>query len=164
MCFYLHFDIHLHASRLTPPVGGASFYTDQWQYYNFIPCVHVSNNFIQKCTDWEKLEKLQMAAARTNCLIPFKLTVFITDTYRCLYINFLINWISLKVIKLTRWGHSCVLWFYRNTMHLEVFKNIDLKCSNEWFLSIAHVLLFTLQYCCLRLASPSWPDFCLTNA
>ena len=39
-------------------------------------------------------------------------------------------------------------------LHLEYFKNIDFKWSNEWILGITHMLLFTLQYHCLKLALP----------
>ena len=60
---------------------------DFWQFYTAV-------------YRFEKLEKLQMSAAqRLIASIPFRLTAFISNTYRCLYINFLNNWICFKIAK-----------------------------------------------------------------
>ena len=85
--------------------------------------------------------------SKTNCLIPFKLTAFVADTHRYLHVNFLNNWLGFKdsdyCDKLNRWRCSWVLWIYRNTVHLEILKNIESKVKNERPLGIAHVVLFT---------------------
>ena len=83
---------------------------------------------------------------KTNYSISFKLTVFIFDTYRCLHINFLSNWLSFKItenfIKLSKQRCVYVLWIAVNTMHLEFLKNIKFKVENGR-------LLILLTYYCL---------------
>ena len=53
---------------------------------------------------------------------------------------------------------------YRNTRHLEFFKNINFKWSNERPLGIAHMLLFILYYSdnitVYSIADLGWPTFC----
>ena len=102
-------------SRLAPPVGGAYFCTDQWQCNNLY---HV----------FKVLKTSTVCCLKTNCLISFKLAVFIADTHRCLHVNFLSNWLSFKIaeniIRLSKQRCVCVPWTHRNTMHLEFLKNI----------------------------------------
>ena len=121
------------------------------QYYTMCACLLIFDNVIQMSIDLKTWKTPNHHYSKTNCSISFKLTVFNTDTHRCLHVNFLSYWISFKVTKnyscLTIWGHSHGLWSYRNTIHLEFFKNINFKLSNDWLLGIAHMVLFTLQYC-----------------
>ena len=39
---------------------------------------------------------------------------------------------------MVKWYHGCVLWSCKNMMHLEFFKNINFKWSNNWLLCIRH--------------------------
>ena len=95
---------------------------------------------------------------KTNYLISFKLTVFIADTHRCLHVNFLSNWLSVKIaenfIKLSKQRYVCVLWTPGNTMHLEFLKNITVKVENERPLVLLtcyclHFSTFIVRYCSL---------------
>ena len=94
------------------------------------------------------LQNSSICCLKTNCFIPFKLTAFVADIHRCLHVNFLNNWLSVKddnyCHKLNGWGCSCVLWVYRNTMHLEILKIIKFNAEYKRPLGIVH--LFCLHF------------------
>ena len=106
----------------------------------------------------KNLKKSAVCHLKTNCSISLKLTVFIADTHRCLHVNFLSNWLSVKIaenfIKLSKQRCVCVLWTPRNTMHLEFLKNIKFKVGNErplvslMYYSL-HFSTFIVRYCSL---------------
>ena len=92
----------------------------------------VLDNFTQMSTDLKNLKNSKCLLLKR---IPFKLTVFITDTFRCLHINFLSNWISLRLLKIFLNGldkgmalfYGCIgtqcIWSF--------FRNMGFKWSNE---------------------------------
>ena len=106
----------------------------------------------------KNLKTSTVHCSKTNYSISFKLTVFIADSHRCLHVNFLSNWLSLKVTKnfiiLSKQRCVCVLWTPGNTMHLNFLKNIKFKVENERPLVLLtcyclHFSTFIARYCSL---------------
>ena len=105
---------------------------------------------------------LRLCYTKTTCSHSFKLSAFNNYTLRSLHINYLKNWTSFKVainfLILIKQFHSCVLSSCKNMIHLEFFKNINFKWSNNWFLYIKHhsCVSFYITMLLFWLAMPCW--------
>ena len=119
-------------------------------------CIQAFDSFTQMSINLKDLKTSTVHCLKTNCLISFKLTVFIADIHRCLHVHCLSNWLSFKIaenfIKLSKQRCVCVLWTPRNTMHLEFLKNIKFKVEHERPLVslmcyCLHFSMFIVRYC-----------------
>ena len=88
--------------------------------------------------------------SETVCLIELKFSGIVEGANRIAVLKFqsILTNLSMnaKTGNSTKQHHRCVLWSYRSTLHLEFFKNISFKWSNERPLGIAHMFLFILQW------------------